>query len=184
MDKDTYLLELSRYVVLNPVRAGIVKRPSQWAWSSYHAMVGAQNPPKWLMVDALLAQFGRNRGVAHQRYERFVAEGIGAESVWRNLRGQIYLGDERFVESMQSKLDSESQDVNIPRAQRRKPAPPLARIEREHKDRNRAVLAAHETGEYSYQQIAEHFGIHFTTAGRIVRAGRKSKRKTEGGRTR
>lgn len=43
---------------------------------------------------------------------------------------------------------------------------------------NQAVLAAHETGEYSYQQIAEHFGIHFTTAGRIVRAGRKNKRKT------
>src|SRR4030042_35639 len=42
VDKDNYLLELSRYVVLNPVRAGLVKQPSRWAWSSYHAMVGHQ----------------------------------------------------------------------------------------------------------------------------------------------
>ena len=78
----------------------------------------------------------------------------------------------------QAKLDGEAQDVNIARAQRRRPAPSLKQIEREHTGRNQAVLAAHETGAYSYQQIAEHFGIHFTTAGRIVRAGRKNKRKT------
>jgi REP element-mobilizing transposase RayT len=178
VDKDTYLLELSRYVVLNPVRAGMVKRPSQWAWSSYHATVGTQNAPGWLMLDALLAHFGRNRGVARRRYERFVEDGVGAESVWRDLKRQIYLGDAPFVERMQAKLDSEAEDVNIPRVQRRRPAPPLTHIEREHKGRNQAALAAHETGEYSYQQIAEHFGIHFTTVGRIVRAGRKKKRKT------
>ena len=180
VDKDAYLLELSRYVVLNPVRARMVKRPNQWPWSSYHAMVGAQNPPKWLIVDALLVQFARSRAVARRRYERFVAEGIGAQSLWNDLRGQIYLGDERFVERMQAKLEKEAQDINIPRAQRRRPASPLARIESEHRDRNQAVVAAHATGDYSYQRIAEHFGIHFTTVGRIVRTARKSRRKTDG----
>ncbi len=180
VDKDAYLLELSRYVVLNPVRARMVKRPNQWPWSSYHAMVGAQNPPKWLIVDALLGQFARSRAVARRRYERFVTEGIGAQSPWNDLRSQIYLGDERFVERMQAKLEKEAQDINIPRAQRRRPAPPLARIESEHRDRNQAVVAAHATGDYSYQRIAEHFGIHFTTVGRIVRTARKSRRKTDG----
>lgn len=180
VDKDAYLLELSRYVVLNPVRARMVKRPNQWPWSSYHAMVGAQNPPKWLIVDALLVQFARSRAVARRRYERFVAEGIGAQSLWNDLRGQIYLGDERFVERMQAKLEKEAQDINIPRAQRRRPASPLARIESEHRDRNQAAVAAHATGDYSYQRIAEHFGIHFTTVGRIVRTARKSRRKTDG----
>ncbi len=52
-------------------------------------------------------------------------------------------------------------------------APTLKLIETRHKDRNRAVLAAYETGEYSYQQIGKYFGMHFTTVGRIVRAGRK-----------
>jgi len=77
---------------------------------------------------------------------------------------------------MQRKLGRQADDINIPRAQRRKPAPSLAQIGRAHKARDRAILAAHDTGRYSYAQIGEHFGIHFTTVGRIVRAGRQGRR--------
>ena len=49
--KDNYLLELSRYVVLNPVRIGIVKRPQDWAWSSYRATAGFKEVPQYLTVD-------------------------------------------------------------------------------------------------------------------------------------
>ena len=48
IDGDSYLLELARYVVLNPVRAGMVKGPGEWPWSSYLAMVGKQSSPPWL----------------------------------------------------------------------------------------------------------------------------------------
>ena len=58
VDRDAYLLELARYVVLNPVRAGMVDDPGAWAWSSYNAMIGAQALPDWLDSDWLLAQFG------------------------------------------------------------------------------------------------------------------------------
>ena len=48
VDGDAYLLELTRYVVLNPVRAGMVAHPGDWRWSSYLEMVGERSPPDWL----------------------------------------------------------------------------------------------------------------------------------------
>ncbi len=169
VDADTYLLELSRYVVLNPVRAGMVEYPGQWCWSSYQAMIGETPAPGWLTTDRLLAQFGTNRNEAIQRYTQFIAEGIGQESIWKDLNQQVFLGDDRFVSGMQEKAKGLPQDVNIPKAQRRPPAPSLQAIVRTHENRNQAIVVAYATGGYSYQQIAEFFGLHFTTVGKIVR---------------
>ena len=176
VDKDSYLLELCRYVVLNPVRAKMVTRPGQWPWSSYRAMLGAQVAPRWLSVEALLAHFGRTLAAGRAHYERFVAQGTKAKSPWDEVKGQIYLGDDGFVERMQQNLGRQAEDINIPRAQRRKPAPTLTQIQRAQKDREGAILAAHDTGHYSYTQIGKHFGVHFTTVGRIVRTGRQGRR--------
>jgi len=174
IDKDSYWLEVSRYVVVNPVRAGMVKEPDSWPWSSYKATVGAVSAPEWLKVERLLAQFGQNREIVRRRYKEFVEEGTGQQNLWSELKRQIYLGDERFVERTQARLDVEqANDVNIPKAQRRGAAPTLKLIETRYGDRNRAIVAAHETGEYSYQQIGKYFGMHFTTVGRIVRSARK-----------
>lgn len=172
VDSDTYLLELSRYVVLNPVRARMVRKPGSWPWSSYRASVGLELAPDWLAVDGLLAQFAKRRSLAQERYEQFVAEGIKAKSPWDDLKGQVFLGDEGFVKRMQVHLQAGNDDVQIPRVQRRPLAPTLAEIERGEADRNAAIRVAHATGAYSYQQIADHFGMHFTTVGRIVRQGR------------
>lgn len=171
VDADSYLLELSRYVVLNPVRARMVREPGRWRWSSYAAMVGAVDPPPWLATDGLLAAFGKRRAEARRRYVRFVAEGKGAGSIWMQLNRQIYLGDDDFVARMQAKAEAVD-EVNVPRAQRRAPPPTLAAIEQNLANRDQAMAAAHATGEYSYQQIAEHFGVHFTTVGRAVRAAK------------
>lgn len=58
VDKDSYLLELSRYVVLNPVRAKMVKHVKAWPWSSYRSMIGKSIVPVWLETDFILSQFG------------------------------------------------------------------------------------------------------------------------------
>ncbi|MHB1174723.1 MAG: REP-associated tyrosine transposase [Sulfuriferula sp.] len=171
VDSDAYLLELSRYVVLNPVRAGMVKKPADWPWSSYRASVGLEPIAAWLAVDGLLAQFAKRRSLAQQRYAQFVAEGIQVASPWSNLKGQVFLGDEQFVQRMQAHLQSGKDDVQIPLAQRRPPPPLLSEIARRALDRNTAIVAAYATGGYSYQQLADHFGMHFTTVGKIVRRG-------------
>ena len=170
VDSDAYLLELARYIVLNPVRAKMVRRPAAWPWSSYGASMGAVLAEPFLAVDGLLARFAKRRETARERYARFVAEGIGAPSPWPQVRGQVFLGDEAFVATMQAKLEHpQRQDVQIPKAQRRAPAPTLAHIAKGAKDRDTAIVAAHGTGAYSYQKIGDHFGVHFTTVGRIVR---------------
>jgi len=171
VDSDAYLLELARYVVLNPVRAGMVKTPADWTWSSYRASVGLETAPLWLEEDGLLAMFAKRRALAQQRYAQFVDEGIKASSPWANLKGQVFLGDEQFVTRMQIHIQKGRDDVQIPIAQRRPKPPSLAEIVERSPDRNTAIVAAYSTGGYSYQQIAEQFGIHFTTVGRIVRQG-------------
>lgn len=170
VDRDAYLLELTRYVVLNPVRAGMVKHAGDWPWSSYGAMVGDATKPSWLAVDGLLSQFSTRRGEARQRFLRFVLEGVGQESLWGRLQQQIYLGDEKFVRRMQKKAPAPD-EMTIPRAQRRAPAPSLASIAERHRDRDEAIVAAYATGAYSYREIADHFGLHLVSVGRIVRRG-------------
>ena len=169
MDKDSYLLELSRYVVFNPVRARIVAQPGQWQWSSYRAMVGEESSPKWLATDELLAQFGGKRAVARRYFREFVAAGVSTGSVWAGLRQQLYSGDEAFVDRSQKKAKVGGDELSMPRAQRRSPAMPLKAITRQHNDRDMAIAATYATGVYRYRETAEHFGLHLATVGRIVR---------------
>ena len=69
VDTDAYPLKLGRYVVLNPVRAGMVETPEQWPWTSYRAIIGATPVPEWLAPDGLLTQFARGREKALRRYK-------------------------------------------------------------------------------------------------------------------
>jgi len=169
VEQDSYFLELARYIVLNPVRAAMVKHPHLWAWSSYGATIGTSPTPVWLTTDDLLAEFGKRRAEARLEYQQFIEDGMGAESIWKDLKGQIYLGDDDFVEQMRGKLGERDEDVNIPWVQQRGPAPNFSVIRRQHKNRGDAIRVAYESGAYSYQQIAKEFGVHFTTVGRIVR---------------
>ena len=168
VDADSYLLELFRYVVLNPVRAGMVGSVRDWPWSSYLAMLGEAEAPEWLETDGLLAAFGKRRAYARRRYAAFVAAGVGQPCIWSGQKRQVYLGDDAFAAKIQRKA-GDSEDVNVPRARRCPPAPSLAAITRKHRNRDASMVAAHATGEHSYQQIAEHSGVHFSTVGRVVR---------------
>src|ERR1041385_7972913 len=68
VQKDTYLLELAHYIVLNPVRAAMVRSAREWPWSSYRATAGEREKPEWLDIDWLLSAFGSRRGAAMQAY--------------------------------------------------------------------------------------------------------------------
>ena len=94
--KSAYLMELGRYVVLNPVRARMVATPDLWPWSSYCHTTGRLDSPEWLATDATLRHFGSVRDEAIFRFARFVAEGDNV-NIWVHLKQQIYLGDEGFI---------------------------------------------------------------------------------------
>ena len=75
---------------------------------------------------------------------------------------------------MQAKSEGLSETVGVPKAQKRPPAPPLEEFASSYEDRNQGIVAAYATGEYSYQQIGDFYGLHFTTVGKILRKSRAS----------
>jgi REP element-mobilizing transposase RayT len=67
-----YLVTLSRYVVMNPVRAGLVAHPEEWPWSSYRATVGLSPSPSFLACSSTLGLFGDDEATCRARFEQFV----------------------------------------------------------------------------------------------------------------
>ena len=169
VDKDNYLLELARYVVLNPLRAKMVRRLEQWPWSSYRATCGQAPTPPWLQVDIVLAQLASQRARAIVRYVAFVHEGAKLPSVWSQLQGQIYLGSEAFVTKMQALVDKKPALTEIPRAQRRALTRALSEYAGTY-PRNEAIALAYLSGQHTMAAIANHFVVHYTTVSRLVKA--------------
>jgi len=169
VERDAYLLEAARYVVLNPVRAGMVEQAEDWPWSSYRMMIGSAPAPAWLETDWLLGQFGEERSVAQAGYAAFVRQGIGLPSVWEDLRHQVFLGSEGFVARHCSASKPLERQREVPRAQRRPLAQPLADLARRYPDRREAMARAFQTGVYTMQEVADFFGVHYSTVSRAVR---------------
>lgn len=171
IDRDAYLLEVCRYVDLNPVRALLVRRPQDWRWSSYRAHVDLDARPAWLDSTALRQQFSRNKGVSGRRYAEFVAQGRGVRLWEEALRGQIYLGDERFMERMHSKSRNVRGAGEIPRAQRRGKTHPLQVYLSNRRGRDEGIMRAYRDGGYTQTAIAKELGLSVSRVSRVIRQG-------------
>jgi len=165
VEKDAHLLELCRYVVLNPVRAKIVPHPRQWAWSSYRATVGEAKSPAWLTTDWILHQFGQRVGPAQECYRTFVAEGRGGPGPWEQITGQIYLGSEQFVTQHQPNRVIR----DIPRRQTQAQRPSLGTLFQRKGDPTRIIHQAYRQYGYRLAEIADHLGVHAATVSRRLK---------------
>ncbi|KTD48327.1 hypothetical protein [Legionella quateirensis] len=116
VDKDHYLLELSRYIVLNPIRAKMVTSPHEWKWSSYLATILKESKPNGLYVDKILCLFSEDVSAAIRTYQQFVIDGIMSKSPWSDLKKQIYLGNDGFINKMLKKIDPQMNLIDIPKA--------------------------------------------------------------------
>ena len=175
VQKDAYLLELSRYIVLNPVRAAMVPAAGDWPWSSYRATIGEASCPRWLQRDWLLSAFAAVENEAVESYKRFVAAGVGQPSPWDDLKHQVFLGDESFVTATRQKLPSNRDLSEVPRAQHRPLANPLAEYARQHPLRDDAIAAAYAGGGHTMKAIGSFFGLHYSQVSRIVRQKESAK---------
>jgi putative transposase len=117
IEKETYHLNVLRYVVLNPVRAGMVAAAADYEWSSHRAVAGLASAPEWLDVAGVLRVFGDEYGVARARYDRFVADWDG-KCPWNDLVGGMYLGGEAWIETMRTKIEVRPLDSEHPFRQR------------------------------------------------------------------
>lgn len=99
VDKESYLLELGRYIHLNPVRARIVKRPKDYKWSSYREYISEGRGDTVTDTEDTLYSFSKKRAIAIKKYQEFVSAGISEVSPFKNAVGSI-LGDEIFREKV------------------------------------------------------------------------------------
>lgn len=108
VDADSYLLELIRYIHLNPVRAGIVKEPQEYPWSGHRAYLGREVIP-WLTTDWVLSQFSKRESLARSAYERFIEDGKkeGHQKQYSMGLGTDHriLGDDEFIERVLDQKD-------------------------------------------------------------------------------
>jgi len=168
VQKEGYLQELTRYVVLNPLRARMVEKLEDWPWSSYPATIGLTKAPGWLDTDWQLNQFGRRRSRAIAAYRRFIMEGKGISSPLKRTRHQLLLGDDNFIERHKKAQRPESlRDVS--KTQRRTFSLTLDKYRQRYEKRDEAMAKAYYSGSYSMKEIGDHFGVHAVTVGRAVR---------------
>lgn len=177
VDRDSYLLELCRYVVLNPMRAGMVEKIERYAWSSYPATMGLAKCPAWLKTDWVLGQFAKTRAVARRCYAEFVAEGGSLPSPWSAVRGQALLGSEAFVEKIRPLLEGKDEIKEIPRAQRLLHRPSLRKlftkaVQSDKALRDEAIRKAYLDYGYTMATIARHAGVHYSTVSKVIKGER------------
>jgi REP element-mobilizing transposase RayT len=162
IEKESYFLEVLRYVVLNPVRAHMVERPEDYRWSSHRATAGIDPVPEWLDVKAALDAFAPDAGLAVPCYRDFVAQKIGSEErLWSKVINGIFLGTAAWARSMRKKVESKPRSTDHPKAQRAIGRPRMhAVIEAVGKTGGESEAAIRATRGGSLRRLAAWIGWH------------------------
>ncbi len=183
VEKEGYLLELCRYVVLNPVRArGMrVRSPEQWPWSSYRATAGQEGNPPFLDTSWVLARFGGKPPAAHKAYRDFVARGAGRGKAPKPQgKKGLWIGSEAYGEALGPWLAGKGAEREFRMQERLALRPGIerffpAKAMRNREARDEAIYRAYRDGRYSQREIGDHLGLHYVTISVIVRKREKAK---------
>jgi REP element-mobilizing transposase RayT/AraC-like DNA-binding protein len=171
IQREAYLMEVARYVVLNPVRAGMVQAPEDWQWSSYPYILGTYTAPPWLEVASTLQMFSSEAELAVAAYRRFVTAGICAPNPLLNTRHQLILGDDAFVTAARQPPAANALRA-VPKLQRRALALSLADYQQQAPSRDEAMHDAYSSTAYTMEQIAAFFGVSSKTVSRAIKKHR------------
>jgi REP element-mobilizing transposase RayT len=194
VEKEPYLLEISRYIHLNPVRAKICAKPEDYRWSSYAYYADCNEPPSWLHTDWVIDRFGRTRKTALQRYVRFTVDGIHSKisDPLKNTFAGVALGSEDFVNEIRE-IARELKHREIPSARQIERSWDIESIvnfvsgyfgvhPRELKEprtriigRKLAICLIRQYTPAPIQEIATYFGISYTAIPRIVSLTRQDR---------
>ena len=185
VDRDAYLLTLCRYVERNPVAAGIVRQPADWAWSSCRAHLGLEPSPSWLDTDGLhgylLARPVRNtadRRKAADLYGALLGQAVDADFWASTLRQQVFLGDDAFVEAELRRAGAARlAQAELPRAQRSWPGASLRQLLSQGMPRDAALHRAYTVGGQTMTELAREVGLSVSRVSRLI-AGEEAKGKT------
>lgn len=168
---DEHLLAVARYIVHNPVRAGVCERPGEWRWSSHRATLGLERP--WFLdTEALLSYYSPTRDVARRHYQAHTEQGDAGEPSTH----PVAYGDDAFVASTLKRLEPAP---GVPRRYLQAPRPALP-ILLATCDADTAIASAHEHG-YSLREIARYLGVNASTISRRLKRRRGRSRSATNG---
>jgi len=188
IEADEYAKELSRYIHLNPVRAGAITRPQDYPWSSYRYYNGDKKGPEWLKMEFILGFFGQGVCAAQKRYREFVEEKIGQEetSPLKEAVGSTILGSMEFVKAVSKKhLGGKRADRELPALRKLSGQISIAEIEKaaeevfrkeEKTGKKVSLYLSHRYSGMKLKDIGEYFGI---SESGVTQASRRLKNKIE-----
>lgn len=170
IDANEYAAELSRYIHLNAIRAGIVDSPEQYRWSSYRCYVGKEKIPKWLKLNFILGYFDKRKSIAKKKYHKFVNVLVDKEydSPLTGTVASTILGGSDFVKDLKDKyLTSKKRDRNLPALRELSKASTTEIIKEVNsifaKDpslaKKIAIYLCHKHSGRTLKEIGAHFGI-------------------------
>ena len=164
VEKEEYLLPLMAHIFLLPLRAGFVKHPNQFKWSSCRYLYGKDEAPEYIDLEWFSEGFSSDT----DSFDGFLEESHSRDVI-SETRKQIYLGNDEFIKLVQEKTKKSSRSKDIPRSQVTKPVSSvLTDLERSGHSRNEAIAKTYLTGDYTLREIADAVSVHYSVVSKIV----------------
>ena len=171
VEADSYAAELSRYIHLNPVRAGMVNMAEKFDWSSYRYYIGKSKKLDWLTLDFILCYFDKDIRHARKNYQKFVNAGVNitSESPLEKTVASTLLGSDDFVASIKDKyLNHNDKDRDVPAIKELKKGPEIAETHKyitavcngdAQKSKKITIYLFHKYSDKRLREIGDYFGI-------------------------
>ena len=169
VERERYLLELCRYIVLSPVREKMVRSAKDWPWSSYRGMVNPDKKHDCLTTDWVLSNFGKRQKTTIEKYRKYILEGKNQPSPFLKVRNQVFLGSDEFIEDMKSKVSTGKSLKGNSKKKKQKPIKTLKYYQKTYKIRNEAIAMAYLSGHYTLEQVGDFFDLSYATVSRVVK---------------
>jgi putative transposase len=186
IEADAYAQTVSRYIHLNPVRAGLVSYPEDYGWSSFQEYAGLRTSRSWLRTDFVLSYFGENSKKARSSYLDFVRTSAGnaQEDPMKNAGPSLILGSASFVERIKARFQpGKKAGRDVPAANKLKGRPTLGEIrdavslalgQENTFTRNAAIYLTHAKFDYRLKEIAAFYSLSLSAISLITGKMRKN----------
>ena len=186
IDADSYAMAVSRYIHLNPFRAGLVSDPHDYPWSSIREFVGNRATQPWLKVDFVLSLFNENNFKARLEYAAFVLDGAmnPPHNPLQDAESSLILGSSSFIEEIKKKIPAQKPiSRDVPAVAKLKKKATMEEISQTVESalgqsnrftRNAAIFVAHTKSDYPLKEIARFYSLSLSAVNAISRKMRKN----------
>jgi len=182
VEVDEYAEELSRYIHLNPVKAGIAEKPEDYIWSSYQDYIGTRKSPEWLVQDFILSYFGKKEVTARRGYKAFCEKTLGQniQNPLQEVIGSTFLGSPAFIDEIKSRyLGDLKADRDLPALNKLSSRPNIETIQdavkkeflEESEIRQASLYLCHHYSGRKLKELGEYFtigesGVYYRRSGK------------------